>query len=211
MTVRKMGVMFMKIAILNALVAAFLFLTWPSKVVGEPIPFNPNGVVAMVNADGLKFAHGCPISSHRMLTAEHVAAIERPWSWQGPPGWSGVVEVETIDGVRELASMVSEEEGQSFPISYSISPTEPSIGDTLWMVGFGDIETPLAPAVKAVKVTSVAAGYIFTKGTAGPGSSGSCLFNRKGEVVGINIATIGTQYGMGTLVLSKGNWGEPHE
>lgn len=159
-------------------------------------------------------AHACPINDHFMLTNAHVIdqAPGNPdfayqsYRWTTDAGEFGqLTPLGTIAGV-DLALM------QSTPIEkwYERSTTPPLTGDKLWLVEFdySSRDKAFASHPVQVEVTRLLAGHIFYKPIGKPGSSGSCVLNEEGKLVGINLGgySLEANGDIGLAVAVYGDW-----
>jgi hypothetical protein len=149
-------------------------------------------------------AHVCPVGPKEAFTAFHVAVFN-PFDEDIYPislFWKhGVLRATTVIRSLDVARVVPIS-GSDFEYYFQISPVDPKVGDTLYITGYNQNKEMTTVTAK-VKVLNIIAGttLLYDK-TPGPGSSGSCLFNEEGEVVGINhsyrTASNGRPYGIGT-------------
>lgn len=148
-----------------------------------------SGVVQLVG----RFAagHACPIGAERALTSAHVVDLRPfegsvdlfPYRWQSK-GVSGV----TSGGAVSLSADLAEiRPNRPFPVVYGVAKNPPSPGDRVWIQGydFRKGKDAYGPRIWEVKVLRVIAGHIIMDRAADEGTSGSCVFNASGEVVGI--------------------------
>lgn len=158
-------------------------------------------------------AHACPVWPNLVLTSAHVieprpfeASVPPvPYRYQDGQGRTGIVTPATAERCADLATLhVRQELGW-----YVRADTEPKVGDTVWMLGFdwSSRSKAYGPKLIEARVTQVIAGNLYFDKTGEPGSSGSCVFNVRGEVVGINQgATIAPDWTVGHAVGIYGSW-----
>lgn len=158
-------------------------------------PASANFIVALQDRD-YNIGHGCPISDQILITAAHM--MERRDSsqqrieylhltWGDLLGHRGFLDPIGGDRYQDVGMMRSQEK---FPGFLVLAKTEPVVGETIWLVGFDRDTVPMFLKTKVIsaKVTGNRAFYLFYDNTLGPGTSGSCVLNAQGELVGINVA-----------------------
>jgi S1-C subfamily serine protease len=165
------------------------------------------------------FGHGCPLSPTTLLTAAHVMLQAgsplrgfgpAPLRWrETPSGVHGVVVFLDRDPAADLAVMRGVDGGPSFTRSFPLAASAPKVGEMLSVIGYDwRRKTFFSPRVWKLKFVGESAGHLFVEGNPGPGSSGACVLNEAGEVVGINIAWVETDdmspVGIGVAVF--GDW-----
>jgi hypothetical protein len=111
-------------------------------------------------------------------------------------------------GATELARDLSVMDSPVAFETFVVPADEPPVaGERLWLVGYdwrGE-NAAYAPRVHKATVTRIQAGHIIVKTDAEPGSSGSCVLNAAGNLVGIFVArTEGFAWSVGIAV---GTWG----
>lgn len=140
-------------------------------------------------------ASGCPISETTALTAAHVVDEEpfdprvplSPARWEDSLGNSGVIRKMKVSNEADLA-VVWVDPAKTFKRWYPIAKKGPREGDALFVKGYdfrtqknvyGDREWTKAKVLRTV------AGHIVFKPKVDFGTSGSCILNGDGEVVGV--------------------------
>jgi hypothetical protein len=156
--------------------------------------------------------HACPVSPTEAYTADHIAILHRdsdptsgqalPITWGDRYGNSGTFVWVWSDLRRDLSFVRVMPETSLFSGWFSIADKTPRPGDHVIIVGY-DFEKGMVDKPLKVHVTLVQAGHIAYDDTPGPGSSGSCILNELGEVVGINVAMVN---GNGIGVLLTEGW-----
>ena len=156
----------------------------------------------------------CAVGSHVALTAAHIPD-KRPFDtsvplyphiWSSDSGRWGVL-LPRLGGTsldRDLSIMDSREPFEEFVVP---AETPPLVGDSLWLVGYDwrGAERAYSKRVHKATVTRIQAGHIIVRTDAEPGSSGSCVLNADGNLVGIFVArTEGFAWSVGIAV---GTWG----
>ena len=140
-------------------------------------------------------AHACPVTEHLALTARHVVSGDedqmRSYRFDTHDGVEGsVVPVWRADDA-DLALVYTEASLRYYPIATQA----PQPGDLLSLMGYDWRKADDAYAERvweSVFLRQRAGTLIFKKPGEG-GSSGSCVFNAAGEVVGVNIGVKSTQ------------------
>ena len=152
------------------------------------------------------FAHGCPIGATTLLTSRHVATDESggmglrgvAMVWSDDRGASGSAWMQDYDARRDLALMQFRPPVTTW---YARAAEPPTIGERVTVVGY-DFGARLRPKILSLKVVNAIALHLVLSEAAGPGFSGSCVLNQQNEVVGV------FQWGVGTLGVASGVWGE---
>lgn len=163
------------------------------------------GVVSLIGKGQL--ASACPVEPYRAITAAHVAERDgqprfHRWYQEGAEG--------TTDGVEvwEDADLAYIKPDKPFKVVYPRAAQPPVPGEKLWLQGFDfrKRDNALAPRVWEVEVLRTIAGHIVVKPEVDQGTSGSCVLNRSGEVVGIVSFGVSVEGGSEVVVL-VGTWG----
>lgn len=134
--------------------------------------------------------HACPIAPRIAITAAHVVDV-RPFEnvplfggrFEQIAGLAGIFEAASVSQASDLAVLSVNQDVRWYPIAREA----PKAGDTLWWVGYdwSNQKDAMRPVHFEQTVTRVIAGHIvFDKATL-QGSSGSCVVNAVGEVVGV--------------------------
>jgi hypothetical protein len=181
----------------------------PRPLVSASATVEPDlsGVLRLFGRSGL--AHGCPIDEgRRALTNAHVASDSRaPLIWDTVTGALGLVQWETADRFRDLA-VITPQEG-TFPRSYQIAEEAPQPGERVYFVGydFRSRRQAFAPRTFEARVQRVLGGHIVFHPSGVPGTSGSCLLDSAGRVVGVNKGGKEIDGGMDEVGVAVGIWG----
>lgn len=147
-------------------------------------------------------AHACPVEPRVALTNGHVvdprpfdaSVLPVPFAWSDGTGASGFLVPTRLENGwalergRDLARVQPLQEGDVFPYPLRVAAQAPSPGDRVYLLGFDwrNRKSAMADSVIEARVTRVVALHVIFTPSGLPGSSGSCLVNEAGEVVGIN-------------------------
>lgn len=134
-------------------------------------------------------ATACPVGPHIALTARHVIEPEEPpftlrsYRFSTDDFVAGVAQGREIFNEVDLGIMTTEETLR--PYSFAAEAPEP--GDMLYLLGYDWRKEKSAWASRywVSEVIRTQAGHILFTDPAEPGTSGSCVMNASGEVVGI--------------------------
>jgi hypothetical protein len=173
------------------------------RVIGE------DRILSLWTRDGL--GHACPISPTDALTADHVAVTrEAAWGpgagfapyvvWGDQLGNTGTAQWQWSDKRRDLSLIRVVSGTKIFPAFLRRADRAPEIGDKVYVVGF-KYGGGVGDETLEVKVTGRTAGMLVYSASPGRGSSGSCVLNARGEVVGINVWML---HGEGVALLVVG-------
>ena len=180
-----------------------LFFLFPVYSIPDDHP-NTKGVITLINNG---FAHACPCEG-KVYTAGHV--IKPPFSkedlraftWEDGYGNKGRAEGKVQDDHRDLGLLEMKDSTPS--VYYTRASTPPNKDDKVYWEEFGDND--FLPKVRDAKVMYTKAGYVFFDEQPKAGASGSCLFNKAGEVVGIVVWGFykdGKRFGAATLLTDR--------
>lgn len=153
------------------------------------------GVVPVKSSAGS--GHICPVGPYFALTADHVfpasGLIRFKRGWLVRYNW---------DSALDLAGGMLKWE--RFGSWFTISKRVPRVGGVVRIIGYDNIRRRTQRVVRA-RVTEVGGGIMEFDLSPGPGSSGSCILDEAGEVVGINTSMRtwgdGRRTGVGTVVV----------
>jgi hypothetical protein len=175
-------------------------------------PPDTTGVLAIMGKYSI--AHACPVSENLALTAAHVID-PRPFDKETPlhgSRWSAAGEEGLIDSdaVLRESDLGFISSLKPFPAFYQHAEEAPEVGETLWLVGYNwsGAKEAFAEKIIRVEVVRLVAGHLIFNRAGQPGSSGSCVLNSRGELVGINVAGMGVGYKeeVGIAVSVWGAW-----
>lgn len=154
--------------------------------------------------------HACPVTEHLALTAVHVAYDDdgkpRSYRFSTRDGVEGTATAVWKSPYADLAMLYTESRLRE----YSIAEDAPAPGDALSLLGFDwrKNENAYGERVWQGKLFRTRAGHLIFEQPGEGGSSGSCVFNAAGEVIGINVGVKLTQdqQGAGIAVSVVGPW-----
>lgn len=136
-------------------------------------------------------AQSCPIAPYLAVTNGHVVDPQ-PFDPQAPllpyygqsGVWAGMLRPRTTVWVSDVALLSPAPE---LPSWYTIAKVEPRAGEKMWWVGYDwrNKDRAFAQRIFTGKVLRSVAGALIIDGETAQGSSGSCVLNASGEVVGI--------------------------
>lgn len=172
-------------------------------------------------------AHACAISPRVALTNGHVldprpfeASVPLvPYAWSDGTGASGFlaplrdseghVLESAVERARDLARVEPLIATDVFPHPLHVAQQAPVAGDRIWFLGYDwkNRKSAMAEDVIEARVTRIVALHVIFAPSGQPGSSGSCVVNEAGEVVGINEGGYETD-DKGEAGLAVGVWGE---
>ena len=193
------------------LLTVILLLLATTLTAGEQPAPNLGGILSLFGR--FSFAHGCPIAADRVLTNSHVLDIRPfdremplfPYRFQSNTEHGQIVGIEA-SAREDLAWAVP-----TPPLSffYPLAAVAPEIGETLYWVGYDHRNRKNGLARKSLsgKVLRVVVGHIIFDTSTPHGSSGSCVLNSRGEVVGL-IAWGLYMDNSEELAVAVGTWGD---
>jgi hypothetical protein len=172
--------------------AALLALAMASGAYPDQPKSTPDTAKIISVSGRFSLAQACPVAPDIAITAAHVVD-PRPFDRSTP---AFPVRGESVDGfwtlqtwrlfyVEDLALMEPVE--GKFPRFYQIAEKAPLPGERLWWMGydFSNQKRAFQRREFSSEVLAVVAGLIILKNDTPQGTSGSCVLNSKGEVVGI--------------------------
>lgn len=178
-----------------------------------PIPIAMPDLSRILHLNGrFDFAHACPISPALALTNNHVqdAFFDNPAVGFLAHGFTSDLNPNQavllpINALRytDLGLGIT---SVDVPF-YHISPTAPVVGEQLWWIGY-DWRTGadmLKTRPFTGQVERIRAGVIVIAATTVPGTSGSCILDARGQVVGIIAWSMSAEDGV-DVTLGVGVW-----
>ncbi len=111
-----------------------------------------------------------------------------PYAWSDGTGASGFLVPYELETSRDLARVRPLREGDVFANPLTVAHEAPKAGDRVYFLGYSwkNRKDAMADDVIEARVTRVIALHVLFTPSGKPGSSGSCVVNEWGEVVGIN-------------------------
>lgn len=191
---------------LAALAVAVLLLSGCGPLsVADPSAAPAVGTDLVITVMGRHVAgcHACPVGPSRALTAAHCVdpspldpdvPFETLWG-ESPNGWAG--ELEAVNGIRGMDLATLRPADTPFASWYTRRVGPPPRGEAVTVVGFSrDKRDPLGRRVVRGEVTSAVAHHLALSAFAGFGSSGGCVLDSRGELVGIVSAAMAVGKGV---------------
>jgi trypsin-like peptidase len=142
--------------------------------------------------------HACPVNFGTqgpvIMTARHIVDSEGEDYDSSGLRWSddesgGVATTQAISRIADLAILTFD--GTPPKRIYEIRTTAPTVGEKVYIWGMDSEHLKSwEDNFLETEVIAVRVGHIITKKSPGPGSSGSCLFDEQGRVLGINVAMV---------------------
>ena len=160
-----------------------------------PPTIDIKGVISLLYPSG-GTGHACPcdnaiytarhiIQSKNMMGSYNLDSPAEKFTWQDGYGNSGVAEGITYNEYKDLGQIKIRIDTTATPTYtfYTQAPTLPEPGEKITWVEYN--EKDFFNTKKEAKVRYYFAGYVFFDKLPTPGASGSCIFNSKGEVIGV--------------------------
>lgn len=178
-------------------VALVLFFTPPVNADKIPDPPDASRILSLIGPDSMGSA--CPISPDTAFTAGHVSGSTNAFGVSGSnnyraengAGWSGFVEAAHTSAWEDAGALRPSDSPPFDPLELAYRKPEP--GERVYWIGF-DWRTRKRAFERRLftgKVQRVIAGSIILDTPTTPGSSGSCLLDQSGKVVGVIVWTVG--------------------
>ncbi len=174
-----------------------------------PVPVAPvdlSRVVPLIGRDGM--GHGCPVRPGVILTAAHVVSEgtdAHPIFFSLPSGKASVAMPYKVATYEDIASLVAMIDVDPYPLAKEA----PIPGEKLWWVGynFSTRAQALEPLTFQGTLLRVVGSHLVIDEPPISGSSGSCIINERGEVVGIVTWRVPTDEYKPVLI-GPGVWGD---
>lgn len=170
----------------------------PNPALADPAP--PPEVLRIISVVGQStMGHACPVMDGLAITAGHVAISQRLFgdpaqnAYRGEStDWKGYLTAKFASDYEDAGFLASE---SPFPYQFKFAMRPALVGERLWWVGFDWRKKGQAGArrVFSGKVVSTPAGAIFFDVPTDPGSSGSCVLDADGKIVGVIAWAMGLQ------------------
>lgn len=157
----------------------------------EPIPPDVSRIISVVGPRSM--AHACPVAPDLALTAGHVAQEDRvigpavPKSYRAESAvWAGYLDAAMASSYEDAGFLRVDKDSAAFPSWYEFQLAPPLPGERLWWIGFDWSKRSRAfeRRLFSGRVLRIVAGNIILDTSTPGGSSGSCVLNSAGRVVG---------------------------
>jgi len=177
-----------------------------------------------VNTDGVlelsgrfSVAHACPVSDTYVLTAAHVTDLRPndrnfplyPYRFSNQSGDYGIAIPVSVFTEVDLGWMRVRKPLTHY---YKMSERTPKVDDEITWVdyNFDKKGKALQPDIRTARIVTISAGHFIVDDGPVSGSSGGCVWNEYGEVIGIvsSAWTIGSNYkpNAGGMAAVYGEW-----
>jgi hypothetical protein len=131
------------------------------------------------------------------------------YQWSDDSGHSGTAIPFALNTYRDLASLCAD--GPDFPVVGTVAAQPPAVGERVRIVGYDWRNRAAAYATRVweVKVTRIVARHIVMLEGSDFGSSGSCVLDASGKIVGI-MSRLTPVEGLGSSYagVAVGVWGD---
>ena len=175
----------------------------------EQIPPDVSRIISVIGPGSV--AHACPISPNLALTAGHVVRDVEPGggstthAYRAENGeWAGFVDPAMASDYEDAGFLRAE---TPFPSWYTFALRPALPGERLWWLGYDWSKKSRAfqRRVFSGRVINVIAGSIILDVPTPPGSSGSCVLDSSGKVIG-TIAWSHEQEDSSQVAVAVGMW-----
>lgn len=197
----------MKVTVVALSTAMAVWAALSAMAEDRPAP-DTSKIVAL--SGRMSMAQACPVAPWLAISNDHVFDL-RPFDnfplipYRGQSDvWMGVVRGIMTSWEADIAFGVPTTD---FPSWYEIATEGPQPGERLWWVGYDwrNGSRGFGRRVFSGEVTRTVAGSIFIEAEAFPGSSGSCVLNADGRVVGI-LTGVATMDNANAVTVVVGIW-----
>ena len=131
------------------------------------------------------FGRGCPVNG-MIITARHVVTNPKngettnAW-WSDSSGNDGYAKIYSVSDAVDGAALVPE--GPQYPVNVRLG--KPVVGEEVYWFNYNYGRDSLASQMQRAKLVRRVGGHLVMSEGATEGASGGCIFNRKGEAIGI--------------------------
>lgn len=143
------------------------------------------------------FGRGCPVSGF-IMTARHV--VQKPrfdgyydaW-WSDSFGNDGSAALHSTSNAVDAAALLPD--GPMYPVQVTIG--KPTVGEEVYWFDYDYKDTRMTTRLRRAKLLRRVGGHLILSESATSGASGGCIFNRKGEAIGIMVWVLRGDIGIG--------------
>jgi len=173
----------MKLAILALLLSAACSSC--AHNVGDPFLAPPQDrSVYVFTPEG--FGRGCPVDG-LIVTARHLVKIAGPFpgsynaSWSDNYGHSGYATTVFVNNFQDVAGLTVN--GPQYPVEARIARSK--VKEEVFWYEYDYVDDPMRSTLRRAILTRRVGRHLILSEAPNDGASGGCVFNQKGEAIGI--------------------------